>query len=69
MSLIIKNNKGEPIIEIGEWMEQKPIIDGKIQSYGGHWINRADPPSEGEGFFCKADDLVKLLNDFYDKEF
>ncbi len=67
--MIIKDGKGNPIIEISEYMIQNPYIDGKIRPYGGHWINRADPPAEGEGFFCKADDLVKLLNDFYDKEF
>lgn len=69
MSVIIKDSDGNPIIEIGEYMIQNPMIDGKIQPYGGHWINRADPPAEGEGFFCPADKLVKLLNDFYDKEF
>ena len=69
MSLIIRDGKGNSIIEIGEWMEMKPRIDGKIQPYGGHWINRADEPFAGEGFFCPADKLVSLLNDFYDKEF
>lgn len=69
MSLIIKDSKGNPIIEIGEYMIQKPVLEGKIQPYGGHWIHRADPLAEGEGFFCPADILVKLLNDFYEKEF
>jgi hypothetical protein len=66
MSLIIKDSQGNPIIEIGEYQIMPDAVDG---SYGGHWINRADPPSEGEGFFCHADKLVKLLNDFYEKEF
>lgn len=69
MSVTIKDSNGNPIIEIGEYQIQRPTIDGKIQPYGGHWISRADPPAEGEGFFCPADKLVKLLNDFYDKEF
>ncbi len=69
MSLIIRNNQGDPIIEIGEFLIAKPTIDGKIKPYGAHWINRADPPAEGEGFLCPADELVKLLNDFYEKEF
>lgn len=69
MSLIIKDSKGNPIIEIGEYQIMRPTINGKIKPYGGHWINRADPPAEGEGFFCEADKLVKLLNNFYDKEF
>ena len=67
--MIIKDDKGNPIIEIGEYQIHTPYIDGKFQPYGGHWINRADPPAEGEGFFCPADKLVKLLNDFYSKEF
>lgn len=69
MSLIIKDSNGNPIIEIGEYTIMRPTINGKIQPYGGHWINRADPPAEGEGFFCPADRLVKLLNHFYEKEF
>ena len=69
MSVIIKDSHGNPIIEISDYVIAKPTIDGKIQPYGAHWINRADPPAEGEGFLCPADELVKLLNDFYDKEF
>lgn len=41
-------------------------VDG---TYAGYWITRAGPPAEGEGFFCKADKLVEILNVFYDKEF
>lgn len=67
--LIIRDNNGNPIIKIGEYQIAEPTIDGKIKPYGGHWISRAEPELEGEGFFCNADDLVKLLNDFYDKEF
>ena len=67
--MIIKDDKGNPIIDIGEYQIANPYIDGKYQPYGGHWIARADPPAEGEGFFCPANKLVKLLNDFYSKEF
>lgn len=45
MSVIIRDSKGNPIIEIGEYMIMNPMINEK------------------------ADTLVKLLNDFYDKEF
>jgi len=67
MSVIIKDGKGNPIIEIDDWMEAKPTIDGKIQPYGGHWITRAD--GQGEGFLCHADKLVELMNKFYDDNF
>ncbi len=69
MSVIIKDSKGNPIIEIDDWQEAKPTIDGKIQPYGGHWIIRADESASGKGFFCESDTLVKLLNDFYENEF
>jgi hypothetical protein len=69
MSIIIRDNKGNPVIEIDDWVVAKPTIDGKIQPYGAHWVTRADEPAKGEGFLCTADKLVKLLNDFYDKEF
>lgn len=69
MGVIIKDIKGNPVIEIGDYIVQKPIIDGNPHPYGGHWINRADEPAAGEGFFCKADKLVDLLNKFYEKEF
>lgn len=69
MSLIIRNNNGDPIIEIGEFHIARPMINGIIKPYGGHWITRADAPAEGEGFFCPGDKLVELLNNFYDKEF
>jgi len=69
MSVTIRDNEGKPILEIGDFMIQSPMIDGKFQPYGGHWINRADEKLYGEGLFCPADKLVKLLNDFYDKEF
>ena len=69
MSLTIKDSKGNPIIEISEYQIQNPYIDGNFQPYGGHLISRADQPAEGEGFFCPADKLVNLLNDFYEKEF
>jgi hypothetical protein len=69
MSVIIRDNKGNPIIEIDDWVEAKPTIDGKIQQYGAHWITRADPPAEGEGFLCHSDKLVELMNKFYDDNF
>lgn len=69
MSLIIKNGDGKSIIKISEYIIQIPLIDQVMQPYGGHWIKRADEPACGEGFFCPADKLVKLLNDFYNHEF
>lgn len=67
--LEIKDSRGNPVIEIGAYQVMRPTIDGKVVPYGGHWISRADPPAEGEGFFCEADELVKLLDDFYQKNF
>lgn len=66
MSVIIKGSKGNPIIEIGDYQIFPDAVDG---DYGGHWITRADPPAEGEGMVVRADDLVKLLNDYYEKTF
>ena len=62
MSVIIRDNKGNPVIEIDDWQEANPTIDGKIQPYGAHWVTRADSPAEGEGFLCPSDELVKLMN-------
>jgi hypothetical protein len=69
MSVTIRDNKGNPIIEIDDWVEAKPTIDGMIQPYGAHWVTRADPKLEGEGFLCPADKLVELMNKFYDDNF
>lgn len=69
MSVIVRNNEGKPILEIGDWVGMKPTVDGKICPYGAHWITRADPPVEGEGFLCPADKLVDLLEKFYSENF
>ena len=41
-------------------------VDG---DYYGYWIHKEDEKYAGEGMAVRADKLVKLISDFYEKEF
>ena len=64
--LMIKDSKGNPLFSIGQMQLFHDAVDG---DYYGYWIHKEDEKYAGEGMAVRADKLVKLISDFYEKEF